>query len=109
MAAQAAPSGGLDTIPKLLARNARSFSDKPAYREKEFGIWQSWTWAEVEEEVRSLALGLLALDLKAGDHVAIIGTNRPALYWAMVAAQMCGAIPVPLYQDAVAEEMAYVL
>jgi len=104
-----APTGGLDTVPKLLARNAKTCGGKAAYREKEFGIWQSWTWAEVEEEVNALALGLLALGLNAGDHVAIIGRNRPALYWSMVAAQMCGAVPVPLYQDAVAEEMAYVL
>ena len=105
----AASSGDLDTIPKLLARNAKAFGNKPAYREKEFGIWQSWTWSEVEKQIESLALGLLALELEVGDHVAIIGNNRPALYWSMVAVQMCGAIPVPLYQDAVAEEMAYVL
>jgi long-chain acyl-CoA synthetase len=104
-----APTGGLDTIPKLLARNAKEFGAKAANREKEFGIWQTWTWTEVEEEVTSLALGLLALGLNAGDHVAIIGNNRPGLYWAMVASQMCGAVPVPIYQDSVAEEMAYVL
>ncbi|TVS01613.1 MAG: long-chain fatty acid--CoA ligase [Rhodobacteraceae bacterium] len=80
-----------------------------AYREKEFGIWQSWTWAETQGEVRAMALGFLALGMERGDYVAIIGRNRPALYWAMVAAQSVGAIPVPLYQDAVAEEMAYVL
>jgi long-chain acyl-CoA synthetase len=104
-----AATDGLDTVPKLLARNAAKFGDKPANREKEFGIWQSWTWAEVADEVNALALGLLALDLKAGDHVAIIGQNRPALYWAMVAVQSVGAVPVPLYQDAVANEMVYVL
>lgn len=104
-----APSDGLDTVPKLLARNAKEIGDKPASREKEFGIWQSWTWSEVHEETTALALGLLAIDLKEGDHVAIIGRNRPALYWSMVAVQMCGAVPVPLYQDAVSEEMAYVL
>ena len=109
MTSNVAPQGGLDTIPKLLERNAAQHGDQPASREKEFGIWQSWTWREVEDETRALALGLLALDLQAGDHVAIIGANRPALYWSMVAAQMCGAIPVPLYQDAVGEEMAYVL
>jgi len=109
LTAKIAPTGGLDTIPTLLDRNAKEFGDKPASREKEFGIWQSWTWAEVAEEVQALALGLLAIDLQAGDHVAIIGGNRPALYWAMVAVQSCGAIPVPLYQDAVADEMAYVL
>jgi long-chain acyl-CoA synthetase len=97
------------SIPALLARNARRWSAAPAYREKEFGIWQSWTWFETAEEVRALALGFLALGMRRGDHVAVIGRNRPALYWSMVAAQAVGAVPVPLYQDAVAEEMAYVL
>jgi long-chain acyl-CoA synthetase len=103
------PSGDLISIPALLARNARTWGGSTAYREKEFGIWQSWTWAQAEADIRALALGFLALGLARGDHVAIIGRNRPQLYWAMVAAQSCGAIPVPLYQDAVAEEMAYVL
>ncbi|MBD3677235.1 MAG: AMP-binding protein [Rhodobacteraceae bacterium] len=109
MAETQAASGALISIPALLARNARDMGDKAAYREKEFGIWQSWTWTETSEEIRALALGLLALGVAKGDYVAIIGRNRPALYWSMVAAQMCGAVPVPLYQDAVAEEMAYVL
>ena len=98
-----------DTFPKLLARNARRFGDRPACREKEFGIWQVWTWAEAERQILDLAAGLHALGLKPGDHVAVIGRNRPALYWAITAAQCCGAVPVPLYQDAVAEEMAFVL
>lgn len=98
-----------DSIPKLLARNAASRPSAPAYREKEFGIWQSWNWAEVAEEVNALALGLLDLGLVAGDHVAIIGRNRPRLYMAMVAVQSVGAVPVPVYQDAVADEMTYVL
>ena len=97
------------SVPALLRRNASEFGHKPAYREKEFGIWQSWTWAAAAEEIESLALGLLELGVNRGDFVAIIGRNRPQLYWSMVATQMCGAIPVPLYQDAVAEEMAYVL
>ncbi|MEO9516643.1 MAG: AMP-binding protein [Paracoccaceae bacterium] len=90
-------------------RNAKKFADKPAYREKEFGIWQSWDWKAALEETQALALGLLNLGLSEGDHVAIIGRNRPKLYWSMVAVEMCGAVPVPLYQDAVAEEMSYVL
>ncbi len=97
------------SIPALLARNAAMYGALPAYREKEFGIWQSWTWGQAAAEVRAMALGLLDLGLAPGDHVAIIGRNRPALYWSMVATQMCGAVPVPLYHDAVAEEMAYVL
>ncbi|MFC0339818.1 long-chain fatty acid--CoA ligase [Paracoccus niistensis] len=109
MKAVAAPDAGLRSIPALLARNAASLGTRPAYREKEFGIWQCWTWSQAQEEIRALAMGFLALGLNRGDHVAIIGRNRPAHYWSMVAAQMCGAIPVPLYQDAVASEMAYVL
>ncbi|MCA2014123.1 AMP-binding protein [Pararhodobacter sp. CCB-MM2] len=104
-AAQAA----LQSVPALLARNASQWGNLTAYREKEFGIWQSWTWKQAADEVRSMALGFLALGMAKGDHVAIIGRNRPALYWSMVAAQSVGAIPVALYQDAVAEEMAYVL
>ena len=110
MAETARPAdNGLQSIPALLARNATSLGNRPAYREKEFGIWQSWSWSEAAEEIRALALGMLGLGLAPGDHVAVIGRNRPAHYWAMMAAQMCGAVPVPLYQDAVAEEMAYVL
>ena len=99
----------LVSIPALLARNVAEYGAKPAYREKEFGIWQSWTWAQADAEIRSIAMGFMALGLNRGDHVAVIGRNRPQLYWSMIAAQMCGAIPVPLYQDAVAQEMAYVL
>ena len=97
------------SIPHLLARNAAKLGDRPAYREKEFGIWQSWTWSQTASEIEALALGLLSLGVAPGDHVAIIGRNRPALYWSMVAVQCIGAVPVPLYQDAVVEEMTYVL
>ncbi len=98
-----------DTVPKLLLRNAERFSARPAYREKDLGIWQTWTWSDVRDEVQALALGLHALGLKRGETVAIIGDNRPRLYWAFAAVQSIGAIPVPIYQDAVASEMAYVL
>ena len=102
-------SAGLVSIPALLARNASEFGDKAAYREKEFGIWQSWTWLEAVDQVEALALGLLSLGAEKGDHVAIAGRNRPYLYWAMLAAQSIGAVPVPIYQDAVGDEIAYVL
>ncbi len=109
MASEKPVSADLRSIPHLLARNVATFGNKDAYREKEFGIWQSWTWAEVADEIDALAMGLLTLDIKSGDHVAIIGRNRPYLYWAMVAVQKAGGVPVPLYQDAVADEIAYVL
>ncbi|NBN79695.1 AMP-binding protein [Microvirga tunisiensis] len=101
--------GDVDTFPKILLRNARDLGERTAVREKAFGIWQSWTWAEVLEETRAFSLGLRKLGLQAGDKVAIVGANRPHLYWSMVAAQALGAIPVPVYADSVAEEMAYVL
>ena len=99
----------LDSFPKLLRRNARLYGDRPASREKEYGIWQTWTWKDVDSEVRALAAGLKALGLKRGDRLAIVGDNRPHLYWSMVAAHCIGAVPVPVYQDSVAEEMQYVL
>ncbi|MFK7870004.1 MAG: AMP-binding protein [Roseobacter sp.] len=100
---------GPQSVPALLHRNAERFASAPAYREKEYGIWQSWTWSETRDEVEALALGLLDLGVAEGDFVAMIGRDRPYLYWSMIAVEMCGAVPVPLYQDAVAEEMAYVL
>ena len=99
----------LDTFPKLMLSHARLRPDHDAIREKDLGIWQSWTWAQAAGEVRALACGLSSLGLKRGDKLAIIGDNRPRLYWSMTAAQSLGAIPVPLYQDSVADEMAYVL
>ena len=97
------------SIPQLVAHHARSIPNSPAYREKEYGIWQSWSWSETAEEIDALALGLINMGIAQGDHMAIVGRNRPYFYWAMIAAQSVGAIPVPVYQDAVAEELAYVL
>ncbi|HHI70506.1 MAG TPA: long-chain fatty acid--CoA ligase [Rhodobacteraceae bacterium] len=99
----------MESFPALLARNSAKFGDKAAYREKEFGIWQRWSWSEAAEEIEALALGFLNLGIHEGDFVAIIGRNRPHFYWTMVAAQSVGAVPVPIYQDSNAEEMAYVL
>ncbi|MGA0301665.1 MAG: AMP-binding protein [Paracoccaceae bacterium] len=99
----------LQSIPAYLRHNAKRLGDAAAFREKEFGVWQTWTWSQVEKIVTDFALGLMEIGVKEGDFVAIIGRNRPALYWSMMSAQMVGAIPVPLYQDAVAEEMGYVL
>jgi long-chain acyl-CoA synthetase len=98
-----------DTFPKLLLLNAAERGGRPAIREKDLGIWQTWTWEQVLDEVRAFALGLHKLGLKKGDTVAVIGNNRPRLYWSMCAAQSLGAVPVPVYQDSVAEETAFVL
>ena len=100
---------GLRSVPALFRRNAKNNPSAPAYREKEFGIWQTWTWADALSEAEALALGLIDLGINRGDFVAIIGRNRPSLYISMVGIEMAGGVPVPLYQDAVAEEMAYVM
>ena len=109
MATPQTHADGPQSVPALLHRNATKFANAPAYREKEYGIWQSWTWSQTRDEVEALALGLMEMGINEGDFVAIIGRNRPYLYWAMMAAEMCGAVPVPLYQDANAEEMAYTM
>ncbi|MBN8959052.1 MAG: AMP-binding protein [Rhizobiales bacterium] len=90
-------------------RDAEVFGDRPAIRHKDFGIWQTWSWAQVLENVRAFSIGLETLGVKKGDTIAVVGSNRPRLYWAMAAAQAIGAIPVPLYADSVADEMAFVL
>jgi long-chain acyl-CoA synthetase len=99
----------LDTFPRLLMHHAQVRPSQPAFREKHLGIWQTSSWGETAEGVRALALGLAAKGFKRGDHLAVIGDNRPHLYWAFAAAQALGGIPVPMYQDAVAAEMQHVL
>ena len=100
---------GCDTFPKVLVANARDFAGRAASREKDLGIWQTWTWAQVLEETKKLAAGLSALGARRGDKIAIVGDNRPRLYWTMCAAQAIGCIPVPVYQDAIATEMGFVI
>ncbi|MDO9411758.1 MAG: AMP-binding protein [Pseudolabrys sp.] len=98
-----------DTFPKLLRRNAHLYGSRPSMRHKDLGIWQTWTWAEVEELVRAYATGLSRAGLNRGETMAIVGSNRPKIYWSVMAAQMLGAVPVPVYADAVAEELSFVL
>ncbi|HET7547863.1 MAG TPA: AMP-binding protein [Usitatibacter sp.] len=101
-------TGTRDTFPKLLLAHARERGNRPAIREKEYGIWQAWTWREMRDEVEWLAAGLAEAGLARGAHIAVIGANRPRLYWTITAAQALGAIPVPFYEDAIADEMVYV-
>lgn len=100
---------GRDTVPKFLVYNAQHRRDRPAMREKDLGIWQSWTWGEVAQKVADMAGGLAALGFRRGDKLALIGDNRPELYWAVAAVQGLGGIPVPIYQDSVADEVQYVI
>ena len=97
----------MDTFPKLLMRHAQERPARPAIREKDLGIWQTWTWRQFADEVRTLAAGLAARGFRRGEHIALIGDNRPRIYAGICAAQCLGGIPVPLYQDAVAGEMAF--
>ncbi|MEZ5871545.1 MAG: AMP-binding protein [Nitratireductor sp.] len=97
------------TLPQYLLLNAKRFAGRPAMRQKDLGIWQSWSWAGLKDEIAAYSLGLSELGLKPGDKVAIVGQNRPRLYWTFAAVQALGGIPVPVYADSVAEEMVYVL
>ena len=99
---------GDTTFPRLLLRHASERPDAPAIREKHLGIWQTLTWAQLRDEVAAIAAGLAADGFQRGMHLALIGENRPRLYAAMIAAQVLGGIPVPMYQDAVAGEMVFV-
>ena len=98
----------LTTLPRFVLRNARDLTARPAIREKDRGIWQTWTWAQYCAEVRDFALGLAASGMRRGEKLSVIGDNRPRLYWAQVAAQVLGGVSVPVYQDSIAKELAYV-
>ena len=112
-AASPPPAGTLhperDTFPKLVRLNAERLPGSVAIREKDLGIWQSYTWRDYFDQSRLIALGLASLGLAREDKVAIVGDNRPELYWAVAAAQGLGGVPVPIYQDSVEREMQYVL
>jgi long-chain acyl-CoA synthetase len=95
------------TFPRLLLKHAQQRPQAPAMREKEYGIWQTTTWQAMAAMVRDIACGLHQLGLQRGEHLVVIGANRPHLYATMLAAQSLGAIPVPLYQDAVATECVF--
>ncbi|WP_353153367.1 AMP-binding protein [Pollutimonas bauzanensis] len=97
-----------DTFPAWVLHHAQVRGGRAAMREKDLGIWQTMTWSQLAAQMQVLASGLAALGVQAGQHVAIVGENRPRLYLSMMAAQAIGAIPVPLYQDAIAAEMLYV-
>lgn len=98
-----------ETLPRLLCRNAAAMAGRPAMREKYRGIWQTMSWARYWQEVRDFALGLAAAGFRRGDKLSVIGDNRPRLYAAQLAAQCLGGVAVPVYQDSIAAELAYVL
>jgi long-chain acyl-CoA synthetase len=98
-----------DTFPKLLAHNAAGFPDQTAMREKEFGIWNAFTWADYETRVKRIALGLRRLGVERGDVVALIGNNRPEWVWGEVAAHALGALSLGIYQDSIGDEVTYLL
>ena len=97
------------TFPQLLLQHAAQRPDAPALREKEFGIWQTRSWRDAALDVRQMACGLAALGFVRGQNLALVGDNRPHLYLGFVAVQSLGGVPVPLYQDAVASEMVFVM
>lgn len=99
----------LPSLPHYLLRNAEQYGKRIAMRHKDLGIWHEWTWSDMLDEIQSFSLGLGQLGLLPGDKVAIIGANRPRMYWTFAAVQSLGAIPVPVYADSVAEEMVFVL
>lgn len=98
-----------DTFPKLLCENARRWPNEVAMREKEFGIWNLFTWSDCLNEVRRLALGLAAIGVRRGDVVAILGKNRPEWVWSELAAHAVGALSMGVYQDSMNAEVAYLL
>jgi long-chain acyl-CoA synthetase len=98
-----------DTLPKLLARNAAAHPGEIALREKDLGIWRTYTWAEYQQQVRRRTLGLAAIGIKRGEVVGLIGDNRPDWVFGELAAHALGALSLGVYRDALDEEAAYLL
>jgi long-chain acyl-CoA synthetase len=97
----------MHTFPQLLLKHSSERPAAPAMREKEYGIWQTTTWQQLATMVEHMACGLHQAGLQRGEHLVVVGSNRPRLYATMLAAQSLGAIPVPLYQDAAAAEVVF--
>ena len=95
------------TFPQLLLQHASQRPTAAAMREKEYGIWQSLSWSDLAAMVEHLAAGLHLAGLRRGEHMVVVGANRPRLYATMLAVQSLGAVPVPLYQDAAALECVF--
>jgi long-chain acyl-CoA synthetase len=102
-------SSDSNTLPRLLRRNAARWPSDPGVREKDRGIWRTYTWKEYQDHVRDFALGLAAAGFKRGDKLSVVGDNRPRLYCAMLAGMGLGGMAVPVYQDSIASELVYVL
>ena len=97
----------LTTFPAMLLKHAAERGTATAMREKEYGIWQTLTWSALATMVEHLACGMQQAGLRSGEHVVVMGANRPRLYATMLAAQSVGAVPIPLYQDANAAECVF--
>lgn len=98
------------TFPSLFLENVKNLDpSKVAIREKDYGIWQSYTWKDAYRETRDFALGLASMGFNPGDRLCVVGDNRPELYWGMLAAQCLGGVPVPLYQDSIEREMEFIV
>jgi long-chain acyl-CoA synthetase len=98
-----------DTWPKVLKHNSERYGDRSkAMRYKHYGIWQAFTWQDYYENVKYLALGLLALGFKAGDKLLIVGDNAPEWYFGELAAQSNLGISVGLYSDLSPSELKQV-
>lgn len=98
-----------DTFPKMLIHNARTWPDEVAVREKDYGIWNAYSWADSAAKVRSIALGLKHFEAERGEVVGLIGKNRPNWLWAEIACHAVGAMSLGIYQDAIEEEVSYLI
>jgi len=100
----------LDTLPKLLKHNFERWGDQEvAFRDKDYGLWNEYTWEDVYENVKYFSLGLISLGLKPGERAAIIGDNEPQWYWASFAIQAARGITVALFTDAIPDEIQYIV
>jgi long-chain acyl-CoA synthetase len=97
------------TIPQLLRQRAAMHGDRLALREKEYGIWNPYSWRHYYQTARAVALGLMSLGIKPGDRVAIAGENTPEWFYADLGTQMIGAVAVGIYPTNPWVELQYIV
>lgn len=102
------PPDGL-TLPQQLRHWARHRPDAVALRQKDYGIWEPFTWSQYEQAARHFGLGLVKLGLAEGGHCAVISENRKEWVFTQLGCGLVGAVTVGVYPTSPAAEVEYLL
>lgn len=100
---------GCDTLPKLFLKKAAERGDKVAMREKDFGIWQTYSWSDYRDRAMEIAHGLLALGLRPGDVVSIQSEDCKEWVFTDLGIMLAGGIVSGVYPTYQPVQVSYTL